>query len=525
MESYFIVYAIFAAAIAFLPASIAQRKGRSFGTWYIYGFLLWIVAIFHAISLPESGNNGTEKRIEYTKVSETEIEKKKFDINSPVHILSYDIYKGSDDHTYLSLRLQNLNSNTVKAIKLTVIGYNSFNEIVQIDNKDSFMILIQDLNLCRDTEFSNVKGIILPNNEIRKIKVSISQVCFEDGRIINITPRYIEVSPIPIDNSDERAIAKQYSIKAMCYPEKKEDYWICSCGYPNTGDICASCQKDKNWIFDTFSGENLSRLAEAQREKENQIKIEQEIKASKNTRIRNISLISLCIVTVLVIISYKINIDYIKPNRDYKQAVSELSNSNYDDAKEAFKVLGDYKDSTEMVKECNYQKALKLISNSEYKEAIKILRIMSDYKDVDSMLQSFIDEKTGYFTEQIGMVVNKNLSAELIYSPERATTEKVSATVTGYYIKGVIQEEVTCNFKGSIYSEVAGWRNKWYKYVGEFKNNTMSGRGTLYTESGYKVYSGYFENGAYNGDGKLYQISSVSNEVIFEGTWKNGNIE
>jgi len=33
-----------AALIALIPAFIAKNKGRSFVGWYIFGFLLWIVA-------------------------------------------------------------------------------------------------------------------------------------------------------------------------------------------------------------------------------------------------------------------------------------------------------------------------------------------------------------------------------------------------------------------------------------------------------------------------------------------------
>ena len=50
---YIAITLIVAACLAFLPASIAERKGKSFGLWYLYGFFIWIVAILHAISLPE----------------------------------------------------------------------------------------------------------------------------------------------------------------------------------------------------------------------------------------------------------------------------------------------------------------------------------------------------------------------------------------------------------------------------------------------------------------------------------------
>lgn len=35
--------------LALIPAFIARSKGRSFGSWYMYGLLLWIVAMIHVL--------------------------------------------------------------------------------------------------------------------------------------------------------------------------------------------------------------------------------------------------------------------------------------------------------------------------------------------------------------------------------------------------------------------------------------------------------------------------------------------
>lgn len=40
---------IVAAVIGLLPAYIAKTKGYSFGTWWLYGALLFIVALPHAL--------------------------------------------------------------------------------------------------------------------------------------------------------------------------------------------------------------------------------------------------------------------------------------------------------------------------------------------------------------------------------------------------------------------------------------------------------------------------------------------
>jgi hypothetical protein len=40
---------IFAALIGLLPAYIAKTKGKSFGLWWLYGAMIFIVALPHAL--------------------------------------------------------------------------------------------------------------------------------------------------------------------------------------------------------------------------------------------------------------------------------------------------------------------------------------------------------------------------------------------------------------------------------------------------------------------------------------------
>ena len=57
MEGYIVVSYIvglaIAAGIAFIPANIAKNKGYSFGLWWFYGWMLFIVAIIHALVLTD----------------------------------------------------------------------------------------------------------------------------------------------------------------------------------------------------------------------------------------------------------------------------------------------------------------------------------------------------------------------------------------------------------------------------------------------------------------------------------------
>ena len=37
--------------LGLIPASIARHKGRKFGRWWVYGWLLFIIALIHSIAL------------------------------------------------------------------------------------------------------------------------------------------------------------------------------------------------------------------------------------------------------------------------------------------------------------------------------------------------------------------------------------------------------------------------------------------------------------------------------------------
>lgn len=52
MEYYLISLAI-AAGLGLIPANIAKKKGYSFGLWWFYGWMLFIVAIIHVQFIPD----------------------------------------------------------------------------------------------------------------------------------------------------------------------------------------------------------------------------------------------------------------------------------------------------------------------------------------------------------------------------------------------------------------------------------------------------------------------------------------
>lgn len=63
----------FAAILGLIPGFIAKSKGYSFGAWWLYGFLIFIVAIIHVLFIPN------KKNIEQKIINDLERYKKLFE--------------------------------------------------------------------------------------------------------------------------------------------------------------------------------------------------------------------------------------------------------------------------------------------------------------------------------------------------------------------------------------------------------------------------------------------------------------
>ena len=92
---------------------------------------------------------------------------------------------------------------------------------------------------------------------------------------------------------------------------------------------------------------------------------------------------TLWIVLLLVLIlggTYlRLNIQ--QPTRRYDEAVQYFENGAYEAARDGFERLGDYKDSMEMVKECDYRYGSLLLAREKYNSAINVFSRIVDYKD------------------------------------------------------------------------------------------------------------------------------------------------
>ena len=53
MGTLFIESLVISAGLGFIPATIAKNKGYNFGVWWLYAWMLFIVAIIHVNLIPD----------------------------------------------------------------------------------------------------------------------------------------------------------------------------------------------------------------------------------------------------------------------------------------------------------------------------------------------------------------------------------------------------------------------------------------------------------------------------------------
>lgn len=70
----------------------------------------------------------------------------------------------------------------------------------------------------------------------------------------------------------------------------------------------------------------------------------------------------------------------------YSRAEDFLKVGSYEEAKELFDGLGDYKDAADKSKECTYQMATSYISEGDYEKSNEMLEKIKGYKDADSKI-------------------------------------------------------------------------------------------------------------------------------------------
>lgn len=236
-------------------------------------------------------------------------ENKTFDVNAHIENLQCQVVvEGNRAVAYISFT--NLGYGDITAIKFHATGYNSFGDIVPINNQSQFILMIQDILISKNQSSGDIK-ILLPSSDIRQLDLEEIQVCYNHSTVVAyLGKNEIEVALNKYDNEDGNgellsAIRTIYDNKYSYQPVEVEHGWVCACGRynPSATTLCSLCGNEKTTIFRMMSPDGLSQCLSSYR-----AKVDTDEKASQsemmraNQRSLKQLLISLAVGLILIIV-------------------------------------------------------------------------------------------------------------------------------------------------------------------------------------------------------------------------------
>ena len=349
---------------------------------------------------------------------------KSVDMNANILCLKHEIVADTSK-TQARIEFRNMAYGTITAVKFEAKGYNAFGDEIQIAGKPTFDIVVQDLNIA-PKKYAKLDSV-LPSKDIRKLDLKLKQVCYANGKIVNVQPENkityqiesVDEDPGALNQQEkeERAILKRRLDEAICFSKRHGRNWVCICGYlnKNTDATCRYCGCKEIEILEEYSKESIDEKLEFKRRKAaaeqakreaEQIKFEAEQRRQKEERKRQeaeqrakkakrnkIIAGFVGVVTICVVTGFLVNEMVIIPKDKYNHAVSMMESEMYQEAALEFSELGSYKDASEKANEANYENACKLLNEKSYEEAKNAFKELGDYKDSADKITEVEDAK------------------------------------------------------------------------------------------------------------------------------------
>lgn len=298
-----------------------------------------------------------------------------------------------------------------------------------------------------------------------------------------------EPKPINPDDDVYDEIIEQFASSPTMpkyYFEEFGDYWSCSCGHINKGEVCKNCGLKRELLRSLFilhkpdgkaskfnkklrknkeqvdieeqqhaekesrrklreeSGEDMTKvipievdttneLTESDKKKEDTAKLDNnsESKGISNSQLAKTKLIIIIIICLALIGAgaYAIYMKLAAPAMKYEEAMKLQNNGQYEKAIAKYEALGDYKDSHDMIWQCYIQMADKYYDDGEFQKAIETYEIAEKMKSSDSISKKIRACYIGIGDDYLG---NKDYDAALKYygkAAEMASGEDVQKKI------------------------------------------------------------------------------------------------
>lgn len=237
--------------------------------------------------------------------------KKQLDMNAHIEDLRCEVHV-ENGNAVARVSFVNLGYGDITAIKFNACGYNSFGDVVFINEKEKFFLIIQDTTIAKNQTANDLKAK-LPNADIRKLDLEECQICYADGSIVTYEGKQtfdfeIEEFDSNADKEQLNALQKLYD-KHIRYKIKDfEEGWICGCGRFNRHEksTCTLCGKRKADTVNACSTEGLEQLVEKlhiTEKQEREAAEERERQRAKREKKKRLGIVAgiVCAVVLLVL--------------------------------------------------------------------------------------------------------------------------------------------------------------------------------------------------------------------------------
>lgn len=363
----------------------------------------------------------------------------------PISLTSYAILYDHKEKRYLAqLKLKNCSQDVIDSVRLTIRAFNQLGELSEeVSNCD-----YTDVNALGGSEFG-AKALKQLSEKVsaKKLEVLVNHIVYingqewtsDDGELLG-TVLNLELLSTTLSDEEIETYKSLINSKMQFMPIKCEPSWLCSCGVFNYNcNKCTSCGAEKEKVFEFITKEYLQNaipknkyekalnskkqntilslnqaiqlfdelgdyndsreLADecrheldlalkAQEEKKREEKrraevrkAEEEKKAKQKKNTQVIAVVAAIIAVIVGIVAIKVVI----PSSKYNSAVALMEKKDYDAAIEAFEELNDYKNSADMITECEnrkvYDEAEQCYDSGDYKEAMDLFNSLGDYRD------------------------------------------------------------------------------------------------------------------------------------------------
>lgn len=189
---------------------------------------------------------------------------KKIDMNTLIEDFSFQLSVGKgQNEIYLSFR--NVTNVVIKEIAFLARGYDYFDEPIESNGKNAFLIEVKHLNLHPGEELKDYRVAI--SKAIRKVELKQEYVIDQNGTkkiYTNADNQIYYFEKFFKESYKDKIIfetLRKQNAYACCYPKQNKDTWLCACGYLNRKEEvkCKYCQSLKESVFSTCSKEAINR--------------------------------------------------------------------------------------------------------------------------------------------------------------------------------------------------------------------------------------------------------------------------